>query len=107
MLRREPPKFYVDRDQGRLHEEMLFERSRRAYWLTVDGLSHMSFTDAAFTPGRFERLALFVGARIDAPSVLELTTRYVRALFDHALRGAAEPPELRRSPYAFASLRRR
>ena len=44
------PRYYPDRDQGRLHEEMMFSRSPRMYWLTVDGLEHMSFTDAAFAP---------------------------------------------------------
>ena len=99
-------RFYPDRDQGRLHEEMMFERSPHAYWLTVDDLDHMSFADAAFSPSRLQRFSSLLGARLTAESVRELTTRYARAFFGHFLRGDASPAELRRSPYAFATLRR-
>lgn len=103
---RDEPRYYPDRDQGRLHEEMMFSRSPRMYWLTVDGLEHMSFTDAAFAPTRAERLVSWVARRLDAPSVRALTTQYVQAFFGHTLRGDGESPVLRRSPYSFAVLRR-
>ena len=75
-LRPGTPKFYPDRDRGRLHEEMMFERSPRAYWLTVDDLDHMSFADDAFSPSRLQRLSSFLGARLTAELVRGLTTRY-------------------------------
>jgi hypothetical protein len=84
------PKFYQDRDQGRLHEEMMFERSRRMWWLTFEGLDHMAFTDAAYST-----------------RVHEAAGRYASAFFDYTLKDALQPEELQRSPYPFASLRSR
>ena len=84
------PQFHQDRDEGRLHEEMMFERSRRMWWLTLDGLDHMAFTDAAYS------------ARVH-----DAAGRYASAFFGYTLKDALQPEELQRSPYPFASLRSR
>lgn len=78
-FRRNPPKFYEDRDQARLHEDMFFARSPRAYWLTVDHLDHMAFTDA--TLGVPARLAELMGMRLDAPRTREIASRYALTFF--------------------------
>jgi pimeloyl-ACP methyl ester carboxylesterase len=102
---RDHPQFYPERDQGYLHEHMTFDRSVRAYWLEVSRLDHMSFTDAAYSPSGSQRVATRVGMELDAPRVREVSVRYIRAFFGLHLLGAPAPPELRKSPYSFATLR--
>lgn len=99
------PAFYPDRDQGRLHEEMMFERSRRMWWLTLDGLDHMAFTDAAYAATGWRRFTQSVGVELDAARVHEAAGRYVSAFFTYTLEEGLQPEELQRSPYPFATLR--
>jgi len=106
-FRRESPKFYVDRDQGRIHEEMLFDRSATVYWLTVQGLEHMSFTDAALAEATRDRFTVRVGLRLDAARTHELTARYLSAFFGRYVRNESDTALLVQSPYPFATLRRR
>jgi len=69
-FRLERPKFLVDHDQARLHEDSLFAHSTNVYWLDVPDLEHMSFTDATLSL-RTHRMA----------------TEYLRAFFGRHLRG--------------------
>jgi dienelactone hydrolase len=104
-IRGEEPRFYPDRDQGYLHERMLFDRSPTAYYVTVPGLSHMNFADQAFFFDAREGLMETVGMRIDGPRTHELASRYIRAFFGRYLRGVESPErELERAPYDWVRL---
>ena len=106
-FRREPPKFSVNRDPGHIHEQMLFDRSATAYWLTVSGLEHMSFADAALASSARDRFTVRLGLRLDAARTHELTARYLSAFFGRYLRNESDTALLDQSPYPFATLRRR
>ena len=107
-FRREPPKFLVGHDRARIHEEMLYARSATVYWLIVRGLDHMSFTDEALTPGVAKRFAARTGLLLDARQTHAMTERYLSAFFGRYLRTAsADTAILERSPYNFATLRRK
>jgi hypothetical protein len=84
---------------------MTFDRSAHAYWLEVSRLDHMSFTDAAYSPSGSQRVATRTGIELDAPVVREVSVRYIRAFFGLHLLGEPARPELRESPYSFATLR--
>jgi pimeloyl-ACP methyl ester carboxylesterase len=103
---RGPPRFHPDRDQARLHEDSLFAHTRAAYWLTVRGLDHMSFTDGALSPSPSERLAQRLGVHRSAAEVHEVTSRYARAFFGRYVAGVeTDSSILSRAPYPFVTLR--
>jgi len=99
------PQFLERHDQASLHEDSLYVHSRTMYWLTVDHLDHMAFTDAALTPTLSERLLTAVGSRLSAQHTQEIATRYAVDFFGYYLSGAPRPGSLDRSPFAGTSLR--
>jgi predicted dienelactone hydrolase len=86
----EPPRYYDDRDQGRLHEKMFLERSPNAYWVDVPGLRHMDFADEAYWFRFSGWLADRVGARLGGHRARALASRYVRAFFEESLNGESD-----------------
>ncbi len=106
-FRRDPPRFYIDRDQARIHEDMLFGRTAVAYWLAVRGLEHMSFTDPALSPRLRDRAAARVGLRRSAASTQALAFRYLETFFGRYLRASLDTTLLVQSPFAGTTLRRR
>jgi hypothetical protein len=93
----DPPQWYEHRDQGNLHEDSVFANTRTMYWLTVDNLDHMSFTDAALDGPRPEERR--------AARTQDMTTRYVVDFFGAYLRGAPRARTLVVSPFPGTSLR--
>ncbi len=103
----DPPHFYENRDQANLHEDSVFSHSPTMYWLTVEGLDHMAFTDAALAPGVGARVQSAVGLRQSAEETQAMTTRYVLDFFGHYLNGDPRPGSFNASPFARTSLRRK
>jgi predicted dienelactone hydrolase len=83
------PHFYEQRDQARLHEDSMFSHSERMTWLTVDGLDHMSFTDAALAHPPRRGIRHMFGRRLAAADAQRLTIEYAVAFFGTHLQGAA------------------
>ena len=100
------PRFIEYHDRGTLHEDSVFAHAATMYWLTVDRLDHMAFTDRALSPTLAERMMTVVGLRRSAAATQELTTEYVLAFLDHYLDG--EPfraPLLSPSPFPGTTVR--
>ena len=95
----DPPRFLEKHDQASLHEDSVFAHSSTMYWLTVDHLDHMSFTDAALTESRMQRLQEMAGLRLSAARTHEITSRFARDFFDNYLGGASRPGSLEKTPY--------
>jgi predicted dienelactone hydrolase len=103
---RDPPRFFTDRDQGYLHERMLFDRSPTAYYVSVRGLAHINFADQGFFFDPQERFLEAFGARLDATRTQELGSTYIRAFFGRYLRGEESPGgELEYAPFNYTRLR--
>jgi pimeloyl-ACP methyl ester carboxylesterase len=93
----DPPRFFEHRDQGNLHEDSAFVHTPTMYWLTVDGLDHMAFTDAD-SPWRKQDPTRGM-------EVHEITTRFVLDFFGHYLSGMPRSARLDRSPFRGTDLR--
>ena len=92
----------VNRDQTYRNEEMFFERSPTAYWLTVSGLTHMNFADQAYFFDPKERLMELFGVRLDGEETHELASTYIRAFFGRYLSGVESPGhELEHPPHSY------
>ena len=102
---RDRPRFLEHNDQANLHEDSVFAHTPTMYWLTVRGLDHMAFTDAAFTPTADQRVQIATGLRLSAQRTQEITTRYVLDFFGVYLSGAQQPQTMAHSPFPEASLR--
>ncbi len=101
----DPPRFLEYHDQASLHEDSVWAHSPTMYWLTVDGLDHMSFTDAALVPTLSAKVGTAMGLLLGAKATQEMTTRYVEDFFGHYLSGDLKNARLDRSPFAGTSLR--
>ncbi|MFN8573073.1 MAG: hypothetical protein U0132_13570 [Gemmatimonadaceae bacterium] len=86
---------------------LAFAHTNTMYWLTVKGLDHMAFTDAALKPTAAERVKVLAGTQVSAQRIQEMTTAYVSAFFGAHLSGAPPAASLTRSPYVEAVLRRK
>jgi dienelactone hydrolase len=105
---KDPPQFFEHRDQGNLHEDSVFVHTPTMYWLTVDPMDHMAFTDAD-SPWR-RRPAISGSAAADddslgAARIQEITTRFVLDFFGHYLSGMPRSARLDRSSFAGTDLR--
>jgi len=93
----DPPRFLEKHDQASLHEDSVFAHTATMYWLTVDHLDHMSFTDAALTTDS--------GLQLSAARAQEITSRYARDFFATYLNAAPRAASLDKSPYSEARLK--
>lgn len=104
----DPPQFFEHRDQGDLHEDSVFAHATTMYWLTVDPMDHMAFTDAD-SPWREQNPALEAGPAdndsLSAARIQEITTRFVLDFFGHYLSGLPRSPRLDQSPFTGTDLR--
>jgi dienelactone hydrolase len=103
--RRDPPRFLEYHDRATLHEDSVFAHSATVYWLAVDRLDHMSFTDRALSPTMFQRLETATGFRLSATRTQDMTSQYVLAFFDHYLGGVPLPAIFRSPPFPGTSIR--
>ena len=101
----DPPRFLEQHDQASLHEDSVFTHSRTMYWLTVDHLDHMSFTDAALSAGRMQRVQEMAGLQLSAARAQEITLRFARDFFASYLSGAPRAVSLDKSPYTGTRLK--
>lgn len=101
----DPPRFYEKRDQANMHEDSVFAHTPVMYWLAVEGLDHMSFTDAALAPDAVQSLQERAGLRRSAQVTQEMTTRYVLEFFGAYMSGARRSPILEKSMYDGTQLR--
>jgi len=92
----DPPRFLERHDQASLHEDSVFVHTPIMYWLTVEHLDHMSFTDAALTNSTLQ---------LSAARVQEITSRYARDFFATYLNSAPRAASLDKSPYREARLK--
>jgi len=99
------PRFLELHDQASLHEDSVWAHTATMYWLTVDHLEHMAFTDAALAPTPGQRVKTATGLGISAQQVQEITTRYVVDFFGHYLSGAVRAGSLDRSPFDGTTLK--
>jgi len=93
------PQFFERRDQASLHEDSVFTHATTMYWLTVERLDHMAFTDAALTK------AAANDGHLSAERTHEITTRYVLDFFGHYLSGMPRSTGLDHSLFAGTDLR--
>jgi dienelactone hydrolase len=105
----DPPQFFEHRDQGNLHEDSVFVHATTMYWLTVDSMEHMAFTDAdspwrGGNPSRLARLAAG-DDRLEASRIQEIATRFVVDFFGHYLSGVPRSGHLDQSPFPGTHLR--
>jgi hypothetical protein len=103
----DPPQFFEHRDQGNLHEDSVWVHARTMYWLTVDALDHMAFTDAD-SPWRRNPASGAAAADDDilsAARIQEITTQFVLDFFGHYLSGMPRSARLDRSPFTGTDLR--
>ncbi len=104
----DPPQFFEHRDQGNLHEDSVFVHTTTMYWLTVDPMDHMAFTDAD-SPWRRRPPASGSAAADDdslsAARIQEITTQFVLDFFGHYLSGMPRSARLDRSPFVGTDLR--
>jgi dienelactone hydrolase len=104
----DPPQFFEHRDQGNLHEDSVLVHTPTMYWLTVDAMDHMAFTDSD-SPWRKPPLASGSAAVDDdtksAARIQEIATRFVLDFFGHYLSGMPRSASLDRSPFAGTDLR--
>lgn len=96
---KDPPQFFEHRDQGNLHEDSVFANSTTMYWLTVDHLDHMAFTDTAL-----ESAADNSGST-SAARIQEITTTYVLDFFGHYLSGTPPSVHLHQAQFPGTDLR--
>jgi len=104
---RDPPRWMENHDQLNLHEDSVWAHTPTMYWLTIQGLDHMDFTDAARSPGVGARVQSAVGLRQGAGKVQVMTSRYVLDFFGHYLNQSPRPPSLNRSPFPRTTLKRK
>lgn len=95
----DPPQFFEHRDQGNLHEDSVVAHATTLYWLTVDRLDHMAFTDAALASAGSRK------GSTSAARIQDITTTYVLDFFGHYLSGRPRSAQLDRSPFAGTGLR--
>jgi dienelactone hydrolase len=103
----DPPQFFEHRDQGNLHEDSVWVHATTMYWLTVDPLDHMAFTDAD-SPWRRNPASGAAAADDDilsAVRIQEITTQFVLDFFGHYLSGMPRSGRLDRSPFTGTDLR--
>ncbi len=84
----DPVAFDATPGRGRLYEELLFTRSPTAYWASVDGLRHMSFTDDDGALNIVERVGQSLGYFVTGPDTRRLAAQYAVAFFGRFVRGA-------------------
>jgi pimeloyl-ACP methyl ester carboxylesterase len=101
----DPPRFLEKHDQASLHEDSVFAHSPTMYWLTVDHLDHMSFTDVALTAGWMQRVQEMAGLRLRAARTQEITSRFARDFFATYLSGAPRAASLDKTPYSGTQLK--
>jgi pimeloyl-ACP methyl ester carboxylesterase len=101
----DPPRFLEKHDQASLHEDSVFVHTRTMYWLTVDHLDHMSFTDAALTPDWTQHARVMAGLQLSAARAQEITSRFARDFFATYLNDAPRAASLDKSPYSEARLK--
>jgi len=99
------PRFLEHNDQANLHEDSVFAHTDTMYWLTVVGLEHMAFTDAANRPPGSDSARIAAGLQLGAERTREITTRYVVDFFDTYLSGGPRPASLGQSPFPGTMLR--
>jgi predicted dienelactone hydrolase len=73
------------------HNRQLFERSTKAYFVTIDGATHDNFSDAGVFADEFPNLKADLGT-IDPLLALTITDGYLTGFFDEILLG--RPPTL-------------
>jgi hypothetical protein len=101
----DPPRFLEKHDQASLHEDSVFAHTPTMYWLTVDHLDHMSFTDAALTANPKQHLQEMAGLRLSAARTQEITSRFARDFFATYLTGAPRAASLDKTPYSGTRLK--
>jgi len=101
------PKFLEYHDQASLHEDSVYAHTRAMYWLTVDGLDHMAFTDAALSPSIFQRVRAAVTQRLSPERTQDIATRYVEDFFGHFLSERPRPSSLDMTPFSGTTLHRK
>jgi dienelactone hydrolase len=79
------PVFYEDRSQGRLHEDSLLAHSKHVQWMTLDGLDHMSFTDAALSFRTNDWMEESLGLRMPAARAQRLACDLLVDFVSHEL----------------------
>ena len=102
---KDPPRFLEQRDQGNMHEDSVFAHTPVMFWLTVPGLDHMAFTDAALDESTARQIKDAVGFGVSAKKVHEMTTRYVLDFFGAYLSNEHRSPDLETSPYPGTTIR--
>jgi len=102
---KDPPLWYENRDQANLHEDSVWAHTKTMYWLDVNGLDHMSFTDAALNETQMQEFKEGLGFRLPTKRAQEMTTRYVLDFFDAYLSGVRRSANLTQSPFPKTSLR--
>ncbi|HEX7939511.1 MAG TPA: hypothetical protein VF483_11040 [Gemmatimonadaceae bacterium] len=102
---KDPPRFLEQHDQGNMHEDSVFAHTPVMYWLTVPGLDHMAFTNAALDESTMRQIKEVAGFGTSAKKVQEMTTRYVLDFFGAYLSGALRSPNLETSPYSGTTIR--
>lgn len=105
----DPAQFFEHRDQGNLHEDSVFVHATTMYWLTLDTMEHMAFTDAD-SPWRGGNPSLSDRSPADddsleASRIQEITTRFVVDFFGHYLSGVPRSGLLDQSPFTGTDLR--
>jgi pimeloyl-ACP methyl ester carboxylesterase len=103
----DPPRFLEQHDQASLHEDSVFAHTPTMYWLSVDHLDHMSFTDAALTADSKQRVQEMAGLRLSAARTQEITSRFARDFFATYLSGVPRAVSLDKTPYGETQLKRK
>ncbi len=80
------PVFYEERSQGRLHEDSIRAHTAHMEWVTVDGLDHMSFTDAGLTFTTSNWLNEATGRRLNAVAAQRATADSAMRFLERQLR---------------------
>lgn len=100
------PQFMERHNQATVHEDSVYANTSTMYWLSVNHLEHMSFTDdfpAAAT--WLERLQERAGLRVGPARAREITLRFALTFFDAYLRGTVREQALERTPFAETALK--
>jgi pimeloyl-ACP methyl ester carboxylesterase len=103
----DPPVWFEHRGQGSLHEDSVWTHTPTMYWLSVQGLDHMSFTDAGLDETRVQEFKNGLASRLSAKRAQEMATRYAVEFFGFYLNGGKRPLILNDTPFPKTILRRK